>query len=317
LSDASALRSFLPPSDRHLAAEFPQLRVETVECPEPKEGSNGKAEVLERLGNRASKPVWVTSDADVGVPDTYLNTVCSELCDPAVGLATCLYRAVPASSAWSRLEAARINTQFPAEVLLARALQGLRFGFGSTLAIRAETVARLGGFRSLRSFVGEDYVLGSRVAGRGLRVVLSSVPVATHLPSPGNLADVWNRQVRWSRTIRMQRPAGHAGLIVTHALAWVSLGMLTEAASLWPLALGAIAARLASATLAANRVGARTAPRQWAIVVAADLAACTVWLWSYFGTTVNWAGRRLRLGPRGRIVSTDRSDAVASVMERQ
>ena len=55
----------------------------------------------------------------------------------------------------------------------------MRFGLGATLAFRRETIERLGGFRPLREFVGDDYVLGARIAASGLRVEVSSVPVVT------------------------------------------------------------------------------------------------------------------------------------------
>ena len=283
-------------------AEFPALRIEVVDCPERGPCANAKTVALECLARRAANPVWVASDADIRVPRHYLRTVCAELAEPNTGLVTCLYRGESGGSLASRLEAVRINAEFPAQVLLAQWLQGLRFGLGSTLAFRRETLARLGGFRALHGFVGDDYSLGAMVAAAGLRVGISSVPVATQASRDDGTVAVWRRQLRWSRTIRKQRPAGHAGLVVTFATVWCLLAVLVQPSALWPLAALGAASRLATALMSASLVGSVGAIRRLWLVPAADIAAFVVWTCSYFGNTVTWAGRRIRLGAGGRIL---------------
>ncbi len=285
-----------------IQAEFPRIRVEFVECPEASPGCNGKVEVLERLAERATKPVWIINDADIGVPANYFRILCAELEASDVGLVTCLYGAEGAGSIASQLEAIRTSAEFPPQVLLARWLQGMRFALGSTLALRRETLDRLGGLGSLRGFVGDDYLLGERVARGGLDVAVSSLSVSTHVPDPGGWRDSWNRQLRWSRTIRKQRPGGHLGLVVTWAFPWAAVALAAQPASLWPLAALAVSGRLASGAISVARFGGGRALRAFWLLPAADFAAGVVWVWSYFGSGVRWADRRLRLGPGGRIV---------------
>ena len=197
---------------RKVQADSPRTRIQLVDCPEPARGCNGKVEALQELARHASKPVWVLSDADIEVPRGYLANLSAELQEPNTGMVTCLYRAEPDASLLTRLEACRINTEFPAQVLLAKRLQGLRFGLGSSMALRAETLASVGGFPALRNVIGDDYHLGARIAAAGLSVRLSSTPVSTRL-SPGTTwRQSWRRQLRWSRTIRKQRPLGRAGI---------------------------------------------------------------------------------------------------------
>lgn len=282
-------------------AEFPNRRIAVVECPEQGPRLNGKAEVLERLAQHSSNPVWVVTDADIRVPRHYLRTVCTELDTPGTGLVTCLYRGEPRGGLASRLEAIRIDTEFPAQVLLARRLQGVRFALGATLAFRRQTLERLGGFRPLKGFVGDDYTLGAMVAGEGLGVKLSSVPVATRTGQGDGPGQVWDRQLRWSRTIRKQRPAGHAGLAVSFATVWCCLALVVAPAALWPLAALAAALRIAAAVMSARTVGSVAVARDLWLVPFADIAAFTVWVCSYFGNEVKWAGRRMRIGPGGRI----------------
>ncbi|MYC66467.1 MAG: glycosyltransferase [Acidobacteriia bacterium] len=288
---------------RKVQADFPRARIQLVDCPTPAPGCNGKVEALRELARHASKPVWVLSDADIGVPGGYLASLSAELQAPKTGMVTCLYRAEPDASWLTRLEACRVNTEFPAQVLLAKSLQGLRFGLGSSMALRAETLASVGGFAALRDVIGDDYHLGARIAAEGLSVSLSATPVSTRLSRGTTWRQSWRRQLRWSRTIRKQRPLGHFFLVLTFAVPWSVLALLAEAGTLWPLAAAAISLRLVAGRAAARLVRAQGGARSLWLVPAADLVAATVWLGSLFGHEVWWAGRRLRLGPQGRILS--------------
>lgn len=288
---------------RKLQADFPRARIQLVDCPAPAAGYNGKVEALLELARHASKPVWVLSDADIEVPAGYLASLSAELQAPNTGMVTCLYRAEPDASLLTRLEACRINTEFPAQVLLAKGLQGVRFGLGSSMALRAETLASVGGFRELRNVIGDDYHLGARIAAEGLSVRLSSTPVSTRLSRGATWRQSWRRQLRWSKTIRKQRPLGHFSLALTFAVPWSVLALLTEPGTLWPLAAAALSLRLLAGGSAARLVRAQGSSRSLWLVPAADLCAAAVWLGSLFGNEVWWNGRRLRLGTHGRIVS--------------
>ncbi len=284
-----------------IQAKHQSPRIKPIPCPRPGAGSNGKVQALEELARNASKPVWIVTDADITVPEQFLRSVTEELSTPNAGLVTCLYRAEPGTGLATQIEACRINTEFPAQVLLAQRLQGMRFALGSTLALRSETLARAGGFASVRGVIGDDFHLGANVAALGLDVRLCVLPVCTQLPAGDGWKEAWSRQLRWSRTIRKQRPLGHAGLVVTFAVLWAAVALLTDPMALWPLALAALALR-ATAAIAASRLlrCPRILPRL-SVLPAADICAAAVWLWSYFGSRVYWSGRTLRLGPGGRI----------------
>ena len=290
-------------SVRELQSEFPDARIELVECSVAPSGCNGKVAVLEELARHARWPLWVMSDADIRVPCQYLRTVCAEIAKRGTGLITCLYSAEPGPGLGSRLQAIRINTEFPGQVTLAGRLQGMRFALGSTVAVEADTLRGAGGLAGVRYVIGDDYHLGAAVAAAGLGVELSSVAVQALLPSEGWSAS-WARELRWSRTIRRQRPVGHACLPLTFGVLWAIIGLAVFPGALWPLASAALALRFAAGAVASAAVGSgRFLKDAWLLPVA-DLWAFAAWLWSYFGNTVQWAGRQFRLGPGGRILET-------------
>ena len=82
------------------------------------------------------------------------------------------------------------------------------------MAFRASELTAIGGFTAIREFLADDYQLGARIAALGKRVVLSDTVVETNLGA-GSWRDVWKHQTRWSRTIRVSRPAGYFGYLVT------------------------------------------------------------------------------------------------------
>lgn len=292
-----------------LIREFPERRIELVICG-PAPGGNPKAATLEQIESRAHYGVILVSDSDVAIAPDYLRHAAGELSQPKVGMVCSLYEARPGATLPSRLEAALITAEFQGQVLLARLIQGIRFGLGAAMLFRREDLGRIGGFQALTPYIGDDYELGRRIAGLGHGVALSNSVVRTSLGA-GSFRNVWRHQLRWSRTIRAARPAGHAGLLFTHGTVWsvLLLAVAGGTPAFSALALGGLCLRI----LAAWQVAGRTLRSQSALVhtllaIPGDLLGFAVWLASFFGRRVFWRGRWLRLGRSGRIVEVGVED---------
>ena len=289
-----------------LAAEFPKRRIETLVCGAAPAG-NPKVWRLEELARRARHDVLLVNDADIAVEPGYFREIAAELEDPDVGLVSCLYRARPAAGPASLLEALWVSAEFQGQVLAARGFQGMCFALGATMLFRRAALDDIGGFEALRPFLADDYQLGSRVAAKGKRVVLTRRVVETVLPA-GGWREVVRHWLRWSRTVRVSRPWGHAGLIFTHGTVW-------SLAALWwagDQAIAVLAAMLCLALrgAAAWAVGWRvvqseTVRRRGYWIFLADLLAFGVWCASFLGWGVEWAGRRYRLDRLGRMREDD------------
>src|SRR6266567_5126866 len=164
-------------SARQLQQEFPSHAIRLVVSPD-KLGANLKVSNLEQMLSSARYEHLLVNDSDIRVERDYLRRVIAPLEDEHVGMVTCLYRGVAASTFGSQLESLGISTDFCPGVLVARLLEGgVHFGLGSTLAIRKDELERIGGFRSIVDYLADDYELGRRIAGLGLQVVLSDVVV--------------------------------------------------------------------------------------------------------------------------------------------
>jgi ceramide glucosyltransferase len=269
------------------------IRIVTVTTVMP----NGKAGSLFDLAAAARYPILVINDADICVERDYLRSVTAPLANPQIGLVTALYRAT-ACSFPARFEALGVATEFAPSVLVARLLGVAEFALGSTMAVRAEDLRRIGGFRAIGDYLADDYQLGAQLTRSGLHVAFADTVVETTLGA-GGWADIWKHQVRWSRTIRVSRPSGYYGYVVTQATFWACVAALGGHAQ---IAAAVLVLRVAAGGITAGSVlKDRASAAHWWMIPLRDLFGFAVWLTAAFGRTVEWRGMRLRLTRDGRI----------------
>jgi ceramide glucosyltransferase len=289
-------------SVQKLQREFPERRIQLVVSPN-KLGANVKVSNLEHMLQAARYQQLLVNDSDIRVERDYLRRVIAPLADQNVGMVTCLYRGVAASTLGSQLESLGISTDFCPGVLVARQLEGgLRFGLGSTLAFRRTDLERIGGFRSIVDFLADDYELGRRIANLGWQVLLSDVVVETHLPAY-DLRGFLAHQLRWARGVRDSRTGGYIGLATTYGLMWALLTLIASGAASWSWAVLTVTVllRLAMALAVGKSVLAdRHLLRHLWLLPVRDLVAVVVWIASFAGHTVTWRGDRFEL-KKGRL----------------
>jgi len=288
-----------------LKAEFPDRKIELVICPE-RLGANGKVSALMQMLPTASHDILLVNDSDIRVTPRYLEDVTAEFARESsrkVGLVTALYRGRPHKTLPSHLESLGIATDFQAGVLVSRWMErGLHFGLGSTLAIRREALAAIGGFGSLVDHLADDYELGARVHAAGYGVALAAEVVETNVPAYG-WGEFMNHQLRWARTVRDARPGGYIGLVATHGLAWGMLNVLASGGSGLSIWLFSLVFFLRLAMAMSIGVGVlkdhEVLPDLWLLPLR-DLIHLGVWWGGFAGNSVVWRDERFTLH-RGRL----------------
>jgi ceramide glucosyltransferase len=286
-----------------LRKEFPERSIRIVICSEIL-GANVKVSNLVQMAREARYDILLVNDSDIRVPPDYLRRITAHLGEPQIGMVTCLYRGVPTASLGSCLEALGISTDFSAGVLVAQELEGgIRFGLGSTLALRRTDLESIGAFEALVDYLADDYELGARIADKGLRVKLSEVVVETFLPVY-SLRGFVEHQLRWGRCIRDSRPWGYLGLVTTFGLMWSLLALILGKGALWTWLL--LVAVLLVRALMAISVGKQVlhdpqVVRSLWLLPLRDLMAVGLWIGSLLGHTVRWRGQTFRL-QRGKLV---------------
>ena len=265
---------------------------------------NRKVGKLIQMAERATRAeIFVLSDADIAVPRDHLRRLISELtADDKVGIVTCVYRAQPLGSFGSRLEASFVNTDFAPQVMLAAAIEPLRYAFGATIAIKREALEAIGGFKRVKDVLADDYYLGKLVSEAGYEVRLSSSLVTTACGDE-RFRDFWHRQIRWARTFRTTRPASLATIFV-HGPFWGLLFFVASRFSLLGLMTltAVLIARIAMAYFITGRIlGLSDVARDAWLAPLKDLIMTAIWFVSLASNEVEWSGRRLLILPDGRM----------------
>lgn len=284
------------PHIRRLQSEFPSVNIRIVQV--ITKAPNAKVGSLADLAREARHDLLLVNDSDILVQPDYLDIVTAPLEDPAIGLVTCLYRA-RASSCPARWEALGIATDFAPSALVAPLVGVNEFGLGSTLCLRRGDLEAIGGFESIGPYIADDYQLGKQISQAGKKVVLTRMPVETHLGA-GTWRSVWDHQVRWARTIRASR-AAYLGLPITNATLWAIVAAATGHVA---LATALLLTRMSVAIIAARPIlRDPNFSTLWPFVPARDLWGFAIWIAGAIPGPVIWRGRRLKLDKQGRIVS--------------
>ncbi len=266
-------------------------------------GANPKVRAIAHLARHAKYPLFLVSDSDMRVEPTHLRRMVEQLHDPKIGVVTCLYR-TSAEGLAGKLDALSFSTEFLPRALVARKLEGESLATGAGILIRRKALDDIGGFAAIEDRLADDHLLGKLPGEAGHRVAIAS-DVADHQLGTRSLADLRARQYRWDVTLRTLRPWGYAALVFTQGTAAGLLLVLATGGSLlgWSVALGALAVRLAVAWfLAARLLGDRNFVRDLWLVPVRDLLSTALWLRAFFGNTVVWRGRRLKVGAGSRIL---------------
>jgi ceramide glucosyltransferase len=252
-------------------------------------GPNRKMSNILNMLPEAQHDVLVFADSDVSVAPNYLRNVIGELQRPGVGLVTCVYRGQPDPGFWPRLSAKATNYQFLPGVVTGLALGMARPCFGQTIAMRRETLEKIGGFAQFVHHLAEDHAIGEAVRMIGEKVVIPPFTVS-HACVETSATKLIAHELRWSRTIRTIDPVGHLGSLVMYPLAFALLAAALSggAAWAWPLVATALFARLALKIRSDHAL--RQAHRDLWLLPFWDIVSFAIFVTSFCSTRVIWRG---------------------------
>ena len=274
-------------------------------------GLNRKVSNLVNMAPRIRHDVVVLADSDMRVDPDYLSRVTAALDEPGVGAVTCLYYGVPVAGMWSSLSALAINAHFLPGVVFGSALGLARPCFGSTLALRRQTLGEIGGFIAFVDCLADDYAMGAALRARGYAISIPPFAVA-HMCTEASAHEFWRHELRWARTIKSIDPLGYAGSIAAHPLPWALIAALLGAGSTAFLPAIAIAVVSIGCRVAllrqVERAYALPSQAYW-LVPARDLLSFILFVVSFFGRDVSWKGHRYRMVAGGGWVSDRGSHA--------
>jgi len=261
-------------------------------------GPNRKVSNIINMLPQARHDVLVFADSDVRVGPNYLRNVVGELQKREVGLVTCLYRGQPQPGLWPCLSAMATNYQFLPGAVTGFALGLARPCFGQTIAMRRETLEKIGGFAQFAHHLAEDHAIGAAVRMAGGQVAIPPFTVS-HACVETSFTKLVAHELRWSRTVRTIDPVGHVGSALAHPFAFALLAVLLSGCAAWSLrlAMAALIVRLILKLWSDHVL--RHSPRDLWLLPLCDLVSFAIFVASFFSTRVTWRGFSFNVGGNG------------------
>ncbi len=264
-------------------------------------GINLKDSNLSVLLEKAQHEVIVFTDSDIRVEPTYLAEVTAPLQTPQVGMVTCAYIGYQPQSLGAAIASFGRCFDFIPSLLLARQLDGgLRCAIGTTIATRKSALADYGGLALNR--IGSDYNLGKRAAAAGYRVELSRVVLESDTGQE-SLAEVFQRELRWARTIRFNRGAQYYSMVFCYGTVYCLMLLALSGFADWAIALTAVTylIRFGQVLVSIDSIHSpKLLQWLWALPLR-DGLSFLIWAIGGYGQRVYWRGRHLTVEGDGLI----------------
>lgn len=159
-----------------------------------------------------------------------------------------------------------------------------------------------GGWETAGTFLAEDNQLAVQITRIGKRVVLSSYIVDNYLGAT-TWHQQWQREVRWARTNRVNRPREYAGIILTLTvpLALVLLPLDPAGVMGWSVVAAALVVRWTSAWFVSGYTANHALWRWLPWLPVRDLLSALTWCAGVAGRRVTWRGETYRLHANGHL----------------
>jgi ceramide glucosyltransferase len=300
-------------------ARHPEVRSQVI-LSGPPTWPNAKVFSLQKMIAASDRSYFVISDSDVRVAPDFLRNTIPPLLNLKVGLVTCMYRGIPASDFWSSLEALGLSIEMSSGVMVADMLEGMRFALGPAMTARRDAIDAIGGIAATADYYSDDFELGNRIWAKGYKVALSH-HIVKNVLTPRSAMRTLGDQLRWMKSTRYSRPAGHLGTGLTFAMPFGILGFFTAwGLGYWKLGVALLAAAFVNRAIQAIAVGWGIAkdPRSIALCwlyPLRDLAGFFIWLGSYTSRRFYWRGETYVFRKGGRIMPEHR-EAQSAVGDR-
>jgi ceramide glucosyltransferase len=294
---------------KRIAAQYPEVRARFLTCGEP-QFPNAKMWSLTALAQAAKYETLVTSDADARVSRDYLRRMVQELADSKRELASCLYIGRTSGGFAAQLDAVGKSVEMSGGIFVADLVEGgTKFALGVSMVLRRNAFLKAGGYEDLGQYYAEDFVLGNRLAEQGCGVRMANYVVRL-MVLPQSFRRSFIDQLRWMKSTRRSRPAGHLGTGLTYSVPFGLLGFVWGLCSGHPLAgllwlLASCANRWLMASVVLWALEDEEAAKPILIYPVRDLLGFVVWVASYIGSNTRYHGGIYSIGSDGRFHRVD------------
>jgi ceramide glucosyltransferase len=284
---------------QQVVAQFPDRAKLLTDL--PPRGINHQISNLSYLVEASHHEVVIFADSDIRVTPEYLQWVTQPLKADRIGLVTCAYVDHRPQYLGAALAALGRSLDFIPSVLIARALDGgLKFALGPTIVLKRSVLMGFGGLEPVLNRIGSDYHLGRLTVEAGYGVELSTYLLNNDCGEE-TPDQVFQRELRWCRTIRWNRGSEYYGLLFTHGTVYSLLLLVVSGFQPWAIGLWAAAwgLRLLQGFLLLSTLNLPHLKKWLWILPLRDAMTFWIWVRGAYGREIFWRGRWLAVSGQG------------------
>jgi len=287
-------RDFAAPLVARLQANHPEARLKIIFRTGPDDVANPKIAWQKILARHAEGELWMWSDADVIAPSGFLQAARLEYARSNAAMMTFPYVARDIPAAPALLEALFINVEFYPGVLLLRRFGSVDFGLGAAMLFRRDDFLREVDWDEIGAWLADDFCLGQKLG----TVRIGTTTLVT-VPNSTTWTDALQHDLRWTKTIRWNRPVGFfARILILPVLGWMVAVLLHPAYFFaWLGLLGMIQADVLFAAAICRKAGCGLKGRHILGMELWSFWRSFLWVVSWAPWPVLWRGKTWR-GPR-------------------
>jgi hypothetical protein len=292
-------RDFIAPLLDRLRVEHPQAKLKIVFRSEPDDAVNPKIAWQKILAPHAEGELWLWSDADIVAPAGFLQSARLEYARSGAAMMTFPYVVRDIPSPPALLEALFVNVEFYPGVLLLRKLGPVDFGLGAAMLFQRDDFLRQVDWGEIGAWLADDFFLGQK-----LRPVRIGMTTLTTVPGASTWRNALLHDLRWTKTIRWNRPMGSfARILIMPVLGWLgAIALHPFHFFVWLGLLGMIQAEVFFAAAICRRAGCRLKFGNLLSMEIWSLWRILLWFLCWLPWPVAWNGKMWR-GPRSNLIA--------------
>ncbi|MDR7124607.1 ceramide glucosyltransferase [Pseudotabrizicola sp. 4114] len=256
-------------------------------------------------GWNAASGDWVCmTDSNLLLPPDYLATVVGSW-GPATGIVSSPPLGIRPQNLGGHLECAFLNSN-QALLQFAAGSVGPAYAQGKTLFFNKPLLEHAGGLRALGQTLAEDAAATRITRDMGREVTLTPLPFTQPI-GRRTLAQVWSRQLRWSRVRRDAFPLLFAFEVLNGGVAPITcvFAALTLSGADLAFGVGYIALWYLAEVFLAARAGWPMGVQGLFLLILRDLMMPVIWLTTFLRRGFDWRGTAMTAQPAASAVPAE------------
>lgn len=279
-----------------IRAKYPERDI-TILVERCNAGLNPKVNNLMPAYRVSKHPYVLISDSNVMAESHYLRETISGIKDPNVGLVTNLIRGMGGHSVGAAFENLHLNSFIMGSVCFLDRFLKMPCVVGKSMLMRKSDLEAIGGLKSVKDVLAEDYLIGKRMHDMGKKVIVSG-----HLIN--NVNEYWgikkflSRHTRWGKLRWQIGGFRYISELICNPVFMAFLPLILWEPSKLTVAFAASVSicKGAGDFFTGRRIRTNVKASSYILGPIKDILIGLIWFVPLFSNTVVWRGNRYIIG---------------------